>query len=1412
MNTINRLGIDVGSTTIKLVVVDEHNQIIYKDYVRHFSNIKETLVEELVKLKEVYNDIEVACTITGSGGITLAGQMKVPHLQEVIAVTRAIKGRAENTDVAIEIGGEDAKIIYFTGGLEQRMNGICAGGTGSFIDQMASLLKTDASGLNELAKNHEIIYPIAARCGVFAKTDIQPLINEGARREDIAASIFQAVVNQTVSGLAQGKPIKGNVCFLGGPLHFMSELKSRFIETLNLNESEVIVPEDSHLFAALGSALNAKVNPELIDTYIDRLNVEQEKNFEVTRLDALFNTEEDYKVFKERHDKNQVKRRDLATYTGNVFLGIDAGSTTTKLALISENSELLWSYYGTNEGNPLKVVQNAISDVYSLLPEGVQIKNACVTGYGEHLIKEALKVDMGEIETVAHFKGANHFNPGVDFILDIGGQDMKCLRMKDGSINTILLNEACSSGCGSFIETFAKSLNKTVQEFAALAVSAENPIDLGSRCTVFMNSRVKQAQKEGATVADISAGLSYSVIKNALQKVIKIPDPKDMGEKIVVQGGTFYNESVLRAFEIIAGREAVRPDIAGIMGAFGAAILASENQEEGRISTIIGKDDIDKLEVTYKHTRCGLCGNNCLLTINIFKGSGSGRFISGNRCERGAGKAKKNDIPNMYEFKEKRVFDYTSLSESEAPRGVIGIPRVLNMYENYPLWHTFFTKLGFRVVLSDKTTRDTYELGMESIPSESECYPAKLVHGHVQQLINDGVKTIFYPGITHETKDVAGSSNCYNCPIVISYPENIKNNVEDLREKNVRFLSPFFSLANIKAFKKRLIDEMYREFKIPQSEVRKATDAALAEFDQFKADVRAEGERVLKYLDETGQSGIVLAGRPYHVDSEINHGIPELITGFGLAVLTEDSIYHLGNVERPLQVSDQWAYHARLYETAAFVRGKDNLEIIQLNSFGCGIDAITTDEVCRILESTGKLFTCIKIDEVNNLGAARIRVRSLLAAMNERKKNGFQLSAPKPPKERVVFTKEMNAKPGHTILCPQMAPLHFNLLEPAARSEGYNLVVLEHMEKSSIDTGLKYVNNDACFPAFVVVGQIIDALKSGKYDTDNVSIVMSQTGGGCRGSSYLNFLRNGLERAGYGHIPVISIAASSEEKNPGMKYTLGFLKKAVQALTYGDTFMRVLYKTRPYEVEKGSANKLYEKWNAIAYNAITRGDFKEFTSNIYAIVDEFDKLPIHEDLVKPRVGVVGEILVKYHPTANNDIVGQLEELGAEAVVPDISDFFLYGLYDADSKHKYLGGSYKSKVINNLIIKWIDSYRKPMKDALEKSKHFYAPAPISELAEYAEPVVSICNQTGEGWFLTGEMVELIKTGAPNIVCIQPFACLPNHITGKGVIKELKRQYPISNIVAIDYDSGASEVNQLNRIKLMLTKARENIGLE
>ncbi len=1458
-----RLGIDVGSTTVKLAVIDDNDHLVYANYERHHTDVRATAKELFARAQRVIGDTPMRVSITGSGGMLLAKWLDLEFVQEVIASKRAVETLIPQTDCAIELGGEDAKIIYFDNGIEQRMNGTCAGGTGAFIDQMASLLHTDASGLNELAKGATQIHPIASRCGVFAKSDVQPLLNEGAAPADVAASIFQAVANQTVSGLACGHPIRGYVAFLGGPLQYLSELRHRFYVTLNLDEEHIIVPENAHLFVATGAALAGESDKYITFAEAIRLleDLKDTQGSEVARLDPLFSTEEDYQEFKARHDQQVVPKGDLTSYHGRVFIGIDAGSTTMKAAVVGEDGELLYTWYGNNNGDILGTARTITDDIYDKMPADCTIGHVTTTGYGEQILIEALRADSGEIETVAHLRGAKAFIPDVEFILDIGGQDMKCLQVKDGVIEHIMLNEACSSGCGSFIESFAVSMNMSVQEFAEAAVHAKSPVDLGSRCTVFMNSRVKQAQKEGATIGDVAAGLSYSVIKNALFKVIKLRDFDEIGKYCVVQGGTFMSDATLRAFELLTGRDVIRPDVAGCMGAYGAALLARDRAGKTGTSGLLSREKTDNLQVKHTNVHCGRCSNNCLLTINDF-GEGH-RFITGNRCEKGAGAGKrsKNDAPNLFEYKNKLLFDRPVLSEEEATRGTVGIPRALNMYENYPFWHAFFTKLGFRVVLSDQTNGKTYEAGIESMPSESVCYPAKLSHGHIMNLIAKDPDFIWMPCIRWERKEDEGATNHYNCPIVMSYPQALELNVDELGEgTKVEFLDPFIPYDKKSELKRRLYELIseqrekdaaegrgrVRGTHITRAEIDEAVNAAWQADVDFHNAMHRKGDEALRWIEEHDAHGIVLAGRPYHNDPEINHAIPELVHSFGFAVLTEDSVAHKMLPERPIRVVDQWMFHSRLYRAARFVATRNDLDLIQLFSFGCGLDALTTDEVQEILEASGKIYTMLKVDQVSNLGAARIRIRSLMAALKEQREELERKSAAgqicevapegvvcadgTPERARkdepgrvpvyresasaafkkVRYTKEMQDA-GYTILAPQMSPIHFELVEELLKNEGFNAVLLPSVDQGAVDMGLKYVNNDICYPSILVTGQIMEAVLSGKYDLSRTAVLITQTGGGCRATNYIALIRKALKDSGHPEVPVISLTAASglDEDNSGFNiFKPELLVKALYALLYGDLIMQLLYRVRPYEAEAGSADALYDRMMAEAKGVLLSASRRSFYGLCQRTVDAFEALPLVNDRSKPRVGVVGEILVKFHPTANNQVVRVIEQEGCEANVPGLVDFFLFGMTNAINMKDELGTKATSRFTHKAGIKLIEGFREPINKMLEASTRFEPYPSVWELAEKAGQVLSLCNTMGEGWLLTAEMCDLIETGTPNIVCCSPFACLPNHVVGKAVIKRLREMHPESNIVAVDYDPGASEVNQLNRIKLMISVAKEN----
>lgn len=1404
-----QVGLDVGSTTAKLVVLNNQQEIIFKSYQRHFFDIKNTTLQLLNHVSKKFPHAKLKMNASGSSGLGLCEPLKIPFIQEVVACTEAVKSTKKDIDVIVELGGEDAKIIYLTNGIEQRMNSACAGGTGAFIDQIASLLNTNAFGLNELAKESEKIYPIASRCGVFAKTDIQPLINEGARKEDIAASVFQAVVNQTIAGLANGRPIRGKVAFLGGPLTFLSELRKRFIETLKLSDEHILHSQDGHYYVAIGAALESEKNESVEVNKLIQLLLSMNKTSDAAqskRLEPLFRTEGEYEAFKNRHTQAKVIQKPLRAYSGNAFLGIDAGSTTTKMVLTGEHDEVLFHFYEKNKGNPIETVREGLSNLYKMLPNGVKIARTAVTGYGEKLIQSAYELDNGEIETVAHYSAAKKFQPDVDFIIDIGGQDMKCIKIKDGVIDQILLNEACSSGCGSFLESFAETLGKSVQEFSRMALSASGPADLGSRCTVFMNSKVKQLQKEGASIADISAGLAHSIISNAIYKVIKLKSVEDLGHHVVVQGGTFLNDAVLRSFEKITGKEVIRPDLAGLMGAYGCALIVKERWDGQTETAMLPFDQLDDFQVKTSHRRCGICENNCPITINKFPDRRF--FITGNRCERGAGKQKqKSPYPNLAEEKLEMLFNRVCLEGDEAERGQIGIPRVLNMFENYPFWYRFFTELSFQVVLSDPSSKDIFEKGIETIPSESVCYPAKLSHGHILNLIEKEVKKIFYPSVVYEKQENHAQQNHFNCPIVASYSEVIRVNLEQaFIENKVTYLNPFITIDQPAV----LLKDLYKSFPdIPKAEIKRALKKAQGEQAAYTEWLRQRGEEVLTQLRRDNKKGIVFSGHPYHIDPAINHGIPGEINKLDMAVLTEDSIAHLAPENLEVDVVNQWTYHSRLYQAADVVKKEPSLELLQVTSFGCGLDAITTDAVQEILDENNQLYTWIKMDEISNLGAARIRLRSLNAAIQEREKHP-ELQHKKKLEKRTQAKFEKSMKERYTILAPQMMPTHFELIRKSFELEGYDLKILHDVKDSDVEAGLRYVNNDACYPAILTIGQLVGALQTGEYDLDRVAVIMTQTGGGCRATNYFALLKKALRNAGMPQVPVISLNGGGMEKEnqEGFKISASFAKSMVVAACLGDLLMRLKLAVRPYEKVAGRTEKIYQKWMIECQDLLEVFSMREYKQAIHDIIADFSQIEVSVEK-KSRVGIVGEILVKFHPYANNQLIDIIEKEGGEAVVPDFIDFILYGLYSRKFKEDHFGMSKLNTVIGKVAIGLIEYFRSPIRTALLESDRFEAPLEISEVAEKASRFLSIGNQMGEGWLLPGEIAELMDSGVSNVVCVQPFGCLPNHVIGRGMFNAIKKEYPNANLISIDYDSNISKVNQVNRIKLMINIAKDKM---
>ena len=1400
------MGLDIGSTTAKAVLLDDMDRLVLSRYSRHFSDVRSAVCDIFNEVKHLIKNSRITLAVAGSGGIGVAEEMDLPFTQELVACSASVSRFIPEANVCIELGGEDAKLTFFDpNGTDQRMNETCAGGTGAFLDHMAMLMGTDTAGLNELASKHRIVYPIASRCGVFAKTDVQALMKEGADRADIAASIFQAVVNQTISGLACGRRITGNVAFLGGPLYFLPELRKRFAETLKLGPGQSISPENSHLFVALGAALLGKKNDVVTISELDRRSAIYSLPLSTDGkpcLPPLFRDAEERMQFSERHGKLKTPRAEISRASGPAYLGIDVGSTTTKAVLTDGEGRVIFSDYRMRGGSePLRTVSEMLKELYSRMPESLFIRSSCVTGYGEKLVCTAFGADMGEVETVAHTRAAGEIDPDVEFIIDIGGQDMKCLKTEKGTIKQIFLNEACSSGCGSFLQNFAESLGMDMDEFVACAERSRSPVDLGTRCTVFMNSKVRQAQKEGASIEDISAGLVYSVVRNALYKVLKIRSADEIGEHIVVQGGTFRNDALLRAFEIVTGHSVLRPDMPEFMGAYGAALIAKDREGPGR-SSIISKEQLELFEYETETKRCPGCGNNCLLTVTSF--GGGRRHVTGNMCSNGenGGAGGAELPPNLYAWKYKRLFEhYVPLSAEDAPRGTVGIPRVLNIYEDYPFWFTLFTGLGFRVELS--SPRPDESLAIDTVPSQTLCFPAKLAHRHLQELLDRGVKLIFFPGVQKEKREFKDAGNCLNCPVVAGYPDVAGLNVDGLSSPGVHYIHSFFSLDA----PGRIVEQVVKAFDrygISRSEAAEAVRKAYAEHAAFKRDVEEMGDRAVRYVNEKGVTGIVLAGHPYHLDPVVNHGIPELINGYNVAVLTEDSVAGRSrgmDTGADLDVIDQWVFHSRLYRAARAVARDPELsgfELVQLNSFGCGLDAISADQTAALLKKDGKMHTLIKIDESKNNGAARIRIRSLLAAVRTKRE---EQEVPFGPAVTGSGRRSVPVFSGkRTILCPPLSQYHFQFLEPIMRAEGHDFRVLPEGGRESVELGLRYVNNDACYPSMIVVGQFLNALKSGLYDPKNSDCFYAQTGGSCRVSNYVPLLRKALDEAGFEEVRILAVNSQCRNSIP-FRLSPRVMFRAAKAMVYGDLLMRLLLRTRPYELYKGYAEALYEKWSSKYRDAIAGGRGPDLASFIRNTVADFNAVPVSGE-EKPRVGIVGEILVKYHFGANERLVDLIESGGGEAVLTDMASFLLYCLCDPVFSHRELSGRLSPAIAGRSAIAAVEFLRRPVRKALEGTR-FGAPHNIYSLADKASSVVSCANQAGEGWLLTAEMMSLIESGVRKVICVQPFACLPNHITGKGVIKELRRRYPGSSILALDYDPGTSSVNQMNRIRLLMS---------
>ena len=1413
-NSAALLGLDIGSTTVKLALLDADGHVLETRYNRHGTAVRSTLAGLLTDLATRRPGTRVVAAITGSGALDLGARLDLPFMQELLATARAVGHAAPDTTVAVELGGEDAKLLYLGQDVELRMNESCAGGTGAFIDQMARLLNTDAGGLNALAARHTTLYPIASRCGVFAKTDIVPLLNGGVPREDIAASILQAVVEQTIGGLACGRPIAGKVAFLGGPLHFLPELKKLFIASLNLKPEAVVALPHAQCAAAIGAALCVRGNDTAVD--LSRLAeraaalVDEPLPITARALPQLFADEQAYATFRERQPAPAQPQQGLLTAArGPLYLGLDLGSTTVKAVLMDAGQTPLDWRYASNGGNPLQTLLPALADMLDKIPEGAWLAGAGATGYGAHLAESALGVDCVLVETLAHFKAALRLAPQVSYVIDIGGQDMKCLKVENGVISDVNLNEACSAGCGAFLESFARGLGLDMEEFVRLALFAAHPADLGSRCTVFMNSKVTQAQKEGMQVSDIAAGLCYSVVRNALDKVLRIKSVAELGEHVVVQGGAFLNDALLCAMERTLGHPVYRPALSGLMGAFGAALSAQETLADTRARSPLSGALIRSLVMRTRSFRCRDCGNHCLLTETRF--SHGTRHIAGNRCDRfsESRRGAAPPAPNLFAWKNQRLFRYEPLPEDAAPRGRLGIPRVLNMYTHYPFWFTLFTNLGYRVEVSPPTNRALFAAGLTSVPSQSVCYPAKLAHGHVLALLDRGIKHIFFPCIPREAQEFPELCDTFSCPVACGYPQVVRENLPELAQAGAVLHAPFVNLTHTAS----LVRNLCREFGLPRAQVRAAVRLASQEQRRYWHELRTEANRIYDDVRRNHGSLVVLAGRPYHVDPQVHHGLPEFIAGLGAAVISEDAIPH-GGMDSPLlqglRVRNQWTYPARLYRAAAWV-GQANhagarVELVQITSFGCGLDAITTDQVRELLRASGKLYTLIKMDEGNALASARIRIRSLLAVTRSRSEaataeRAALLAAP------TAFTRHHAAS--HTILVPQMAPLHFPLLVEALEGEGHQVRLLPEVSARAVDLGQAYVNNDACYPAIVAIGQLLEALCDGHCDPARTALLFSQTCGPCRASNYPGMLHKALRECGFPQVPVLRLSSSGANNQPGFRPSRALLGRMVLGMLGGDMLQRLSLFTGTHERHKGDTEDRTQAWLRTLAPSVRKGDVDALQKQMPRLLRDFEQIPL-DVAPRPRVAVVGEILLTYHEDANKHIVSQIRQEGGEPLLPDLTNFMLYCLMDSIYDWRAQGGATLAALGSALAIRRVEKLRRGPRALLASSPladKIMPVAHIDGLAQLGEQALSLGNAAGEGWLLPAEMLEFMHHGVNNVLCLQPFGCLPNHVVGRGSFKTVRRLHEEANIMAIDYDPGSSEANQLNRIRLFMALAKE-----
>ncbi len=1416
METILNLGIDIGSTTIKVVVADNNGNVLFKDYRRHYADIEKVISSVLTTLIKETGNLPVHFAITGSAGMGVAERCGICFVQEVVASCEVITSKYPNIKTLVDIGGEDAKMIFFDKNRtpDMRMNGSCAGGTGSFIDQIASLLNIEVSELSRLAEKSSIIYPIASRCGVFCKTDIQNLLSQNVCKEDIAASVFHAVSMQVITSLARGYDIEPQIFVCGGPFTFIPALRNAFAKELKIDENEIILSDYSEVIPAWGAAIYAGKRKETktISEYIKQiaLSFPGEVKDNTNRLQPLFKDENEWTDWNNSKNQFQIPTVELGKLKSkNCYIGIDSGSTTTKVVATDEEGRLFFHFYEKNNGNSLKTVAKGLAQLQSKTKESnieLTILGSCVTGYGEDLVKAAFDIDAGMVETIAHYLAACHFNPKVSFILDIGGQDMKAAFIENGIIRRMEINEACSSGCGSFIETFASSLKYTAAEFSEVAIQSKNPCDLGTRCTVFMNSKVKQSLREGASIGDISAGLGYSVIKNCLNKVLKLKDFSELGDHIMVQGGTFRNKAVIRALELEIGKPVMITDYPELMGAYGAAIFAKHEAEKGSTNAVKLADLSKPKNLNEKVLLCKGCENQC--TVTSYQFENAKRYFAGNKCEKVFSNTGKKCVKgkNVYTEKYSLLFEREIISSHS--KLTIGIPRALGIYENYPFWYALLSSSGFHVVLSDVSTMKLYEKGLSTVMSENICFPAKLANGHILNLIEKKVDRIFMPFVVYENKKDEKSVNSYNCPIVTAYSEVIKSAINPSGKYGIPLDTPSFTFKNKDLLKKACAGYL-RSLSpdISRKEIENAFTVAIEAQDNYKKTLTERCQKVIENASKENRLVVLLAGRPYHTDPLIQHKIADIIADFGVDVITDDMVGNTTTIDN-VQSITQWEYTNRIIKAALWTaEAPVNVHYIELTSFGCGPDAFILDEVSDILRRKGKNATLLKIDDINNIGSTRLRIRSLIESLKF--KHGINTLKD----TRAISTPPFEKKDRQRkILIPWFADFFSPFFPTAFKLIGYEAENLPPSDQQSAEYGLKYSNNEICYPATLVVGDFMKALNSGKYNREEIALGISQTGGQCRATNYIALLKKAMISDGYGDIPVLSISRGSGTINeqPGfkIKWTKVF-KTGLSCMVFADCLSQFYYATAPREIESGAAKKLKNKYLQLGIQALSENNADKFYFLVEKAAEEFEKISIRK--VIPRIGIVGEIYVKYNSFAHKNVINWLVTQGIEPIVPPVTNFFIDEFVSQDARVEgYITKRNLPKTLINFAENYIYGIIKKMETKAGKFPYYRPIGNPHKDAEKASKIINLNVQFGEGWRIPAEFIRFAETGINNVISLQPFGCIANHIVSKGIEKRTRQLYPSMNILSLDFDSGMSEVNIYNRLHFMVKNAIQNLS--